>query len=290
MFSKKVTTLNIESSSIRGLIRDGKTIEWWGSTPLEPGVVRDGTVLEQQALAQTIEAMFQGAKKTRENVIVSLTGLHFTFRILNVPKVKSSEVVAAVKRVAQKEMPLPLEELYLTWQTLGMKDNRQEVFVVGVPREPIDLLIGSLKEAKIKPYIMDLKSLALARVAANSNALLLDLEPDNFGITLVAEGVPRIMRTFIPRRGDMILEDNVRRLAGEIVRTVEFYNRDHTENPIGTDLPVFLTGEMADNPDTEKIVQEEIEFPIQGLNIPFNYDPSLPVASFAVNMGLALRG
>ena len=290
MFAKKVTTLNIETSSIRALVLNGKSIEWWGSAPLEPGIVRDGSVLEQQSLGQAIYGLLKGLKISREKMIVSLTGLHFTFRVLTVPKLKSDELDSAIRRTAQKEMPLPLEELYLTWQLLGFKGGKQDVFVLGVPREPVDLIIKALADVHIKPYIMDLKALALARIASRKEALVLDLEPDNFGITLVAEGSPTIMRTFIPRRGDMILEDNVRRLAGEIVRTVEFYNRDHTENPIAPDLPVFLTGELADNPDTSVIVQDEIEYPITPLLLPFAHDPTFPIASFAVNAGLALRG
>ena len=290
MFSKKITTLNIETNSIRVLVLNGKSIEWWGSAPLEPGTVRDGSILEQQALGQAIDGLIKGLKVPRDRMIVSLTGLHFTFRVLTVPKLKSDEMGAAIRRTAQKEMPLPLEELYLTWQLMGLKGGKQDVFVLGVPREPVDLVIKALTEVSIKPYIMDLKALALARVANRQESLVLDLESDNFGITLVAEGSPAIMRTFIPRRGDMILEDNVRRLAGEIVRTVEFYNRDHTENPIAPDLPVFLTGELADNPDTPAIVQDEIEYPITPIPIPFAHDTIFPAASFAVNAGLALRG
>ena len=88
----------------------------------------------------------------------------------------------------------------------------------------------------------------------------------------------------------MILEDNVRRLGGEIVRTMEFYNREHAENPISEDTPVYLTGEMADSPNTSVIIQEEIEYPLKSLLIPFAHDPSFPIASYAVNLGLAMRG
>ncbi len=187
-------------------------------------------------------------------------------------------------------MPLPLEELYLTWQPLGIKGNRQDVFVVGIPKEPIDLLIAALEKARIKPYILDLKALALARAINCRNGLILDLEPDNFGITVVAEGLPSIMRTFIPKKGEMILEDNVRRLGGEIVRTMEFYNREHAENPISADTPIYLTGETAELPDATVIIQEEIEYPLKKLVFPFAHDPAFPIASYAVNLGLSLRG
>ena len=289
MFSKSVTTLNIETSGVKGLVLNGKTVEWWGSIPLEPNVVRDGTVLEQTALTDAVNSLFKAQKGKRDKIIVAIAGLHYTFRILNIPKGKASELAPNIRRAAEKEMPLALEELYLTWQLLSVKGNRQDVFVVGVPKEPIDLLIVALEKAKVKPYVLDLRALALARMVNCRNGVVLDLEPDSFGITVIAEGIPAIMRTFIPKKGEMILEDNVRRLGGEIGRTMEFYNREHAENPISTDTPVFLTGEMAESPDTSVIIQEEIEYPIGKLSLPLSYAPAFPVASYAVNLGLGLR-
>lgn len=290
MFSKKVITLNIEASSIRGLILNGKNIELWESLPLEPGIVRDGIVLEQETLGQRIDSLFNRMNAPRDKTIISLTGLHSTFRILSLPRVKREQMDGAVKRAARKEMPLPIDELYLSWQPLQIKNNKQEVFVLGVPREAVDVTMQAMVHAKIKPHIMDLKALALARVANCKEALLLDLEQENYGITLVANGVPAIMRTFIPKRGATILEDNIRRLAGETMRTVEFYNRDHSDSPLSPDTPVFLTGEMAVSSETTEAIRDAIQYPICPLELPLAYESTLPVPSYAVNIGLALRG
>ncbi|NQT72666.1 MAG: pilus assembly protein PilM [Chloroflexi bacterium] len=290
MFAKKTVTLNIEASSVRGLILNGKTIELWESVPLEPGIVRDGIVLEQETLGQRIDSLFNRMNAPRDKTIISLTGLHSTFRILSLPRVKPDQMDGAVRRAARKEMPLPIDELYLSWQPLQIKNNKQEVFVLGVPREAIDVTMQALVHAKIKPHIMDLKALALARVANYREALLLDLEQENYGITLVANGVPAIMRTFIPKRGDTILEDNIRRLAGETMRTVEFYNRDHTDSPLSPDTPVFLTGEMAVSSETTEAIRDAIQYPICPLELPLAYESTMPVPSYAVNIGLALRG
>jgi hypothetical protein len=74
------------------------------------------------------------------------------------------------------------------------------------------------------------------------------------------------------------------------MRTVEFYNRDHADNPLSTETPVFITGEMADNSETTDAVQDAIQYPIHPLEIPLNHESTLPVSSYAVNIGLALRG
>lgn len=290
MFSKKIVTLNIEASSIRGLILSGKNVELWESMPLESGIVRDGIVLEQEALGQAIDTLFNRMNAPRDKSIVSLTGLHSTFRILSLPKVKPDQMDSAIRRAAKKEMPLPVDELYLSWQPLAANGNKQDIFVLGVPREAVDVTTQALVHANVKPHIMDLKALALARVANRREALLLDLEPENFGITLVANGVPAIMRTFIPKRGDTILEDNVRRLAGETIRTVEFFNRDHSDSSLSSDTPVFLTGEMADNSETVEAIRDTLQYPVCPLELPLVYESTMPVPSYAVNIGLALRG
>lgn len=290
MFRRSVTTLHIEASSIKGLVLKGRKVVWWDGAPLEPGIVRDGLVLEPRELGRAIDALFTAGQVPRDKVILSLNGLHSTFRILTVPQLKPMQMADTIRRVAKKEMPLPLDELYLSWQPMRSSGNKQEVFVLGVPREAVDVLVKAIGYASIKPYVMDLKALALARVANRADALILDLEPENFGITLIANGFPAIMRTFIPKRGDMILEDNVRRLAGEILRTVEFHNRDHPTNPLGPETPVFLTGETTLKPGTEDIVQSEIQYPIEALRPLLEYEASFPVAPYVINIGLGLRG
>ena len=62
MLSKSVATLNIESTNVKGLVLNGKTVEWWGNIPLEPGVIRDGTVLEQRALSDAVNSLLKGHK------------------------------------------------------------------------------------------------------------------------------------------------------------------------------------------------------------------------------------
>jgi len=280
-------TLNISATSIRLLSVKGKQIQKWVSMPLAPGLVRDGAILQPKALGAAINALFNSMKVPKKRVITSLTGLSFTYRILSLPRMNSDLLEEAILRGARKEIPLPLEELYLSWQAIGARPDELDFFVLGVPQNLIDAMVETVAETGIKHCIMDLKPLALARAANRGNALIVDFEAECFDIVLVADGIPAIMHTITPREGASI-EDNIGQLTRELSKTVEFYNSSRPENPLSHTTPLLLTGELSTDA-TNKLIQAETEYPVELLTPPLESPPYLPVTSYITNMGLALK-
>lgn len=282
-------TLNISATGIRLLGVKGRQVEKWESVPLAPGLVRDGLILDPEAVGAVIDALFKSAKAPRDQVILSLTGLSFTYRILRLPRMKPALTEEAVQRGVRREMPLPLEEMYLSWQAIGEEGDELEFFVLGVPQNLVDAVVQTLAVARVKPYLMDLKSLVLARAANREDAIIVALEPDCFDIVLVAAGIPAILHTITPRGEEASLEDNVQRLTDELTKTVEFYNSTHPENPLAPTTPLLLTGELAADATTVRLIEAGIEYPVEPLTPPLEFPPDLPVALYATNMGLALK-
>ncbi|MFP3975508.1 MAG: pilus assembly protein PilM [Chloroflexota bacterium] len=290
MFSRRIVTLNIEGHEVRLLSVKGKKVEKWGSEPLEEGVVKEGLILQPQAVAQAVDALFKRLKVPKDKAIVSLTGLHSASRFVTLPGMKPDLLHEAIRREAKREMPVPLEELYLSWRSLGKKDDDgQRFFVLGVQRNLVDSEVQVLRESRLKPYMMDLKPLALARAVDRRDALIIDLESDSFSITIVTDGIPVIMRTFTHKAEKTILEDNIRRLADEISRTVEFHNREYPDSPVGPSTPVFLTGEVSDDAATIELIQAGLQYPVEPLSLSLQCPTDFPVGTYAVNIGLALK-
>ena len=282
-------TLNISATSIRLLSVKGRDVQKWGNAPLAPGLVRDGLILEPEAVGAAIDTLFKSMKVPKRRVIVTLTGLSSTYRILSLPQMKPDLIEEAIQRGARTEIPLPLEELYLSWQAIGGGHDELDFFVLGVPRNAVDAVVQTLAEAGVKPYLMDLKPLALARAANRGDAIIVDLEPDCFDIVLVADGIPAIMHTITPRGEGASIEDNIRRLTDELSKTVKFYNSSHPENLLSLTTPLLLTGELSSDTTTSELIQAEIGYPIEPLVPPLKSPPDLPIALYASNMGLALK-
>ena len=281
--------LNISATSIRLLSVRGRRIRRWGSVPLAPGLVEDGLILEPKMVGAAIDALFRLTKISKKHVITSLTGLPFTYRILDLPRMKPALLEEAIFRGAKKEIPLPLDELYLSWQINDSNNDQLDVFVLGVSRNIVDTVVETLAEAGVKPYLMDLKPLALARAAHRGNALIVALEPDCFDIVLVANGSPVIMHTITPRGEWASLEDNIQRLTEELSKVVTLYNSSHPEELLALDTPLLLTGEMAVDTAAGELIQAAVKYPVEPLVPQLKYPPYLPVDVFVTNMGLALK-
>ncbi len=283
-------TLDISATSIRLLSAKGRQVEKWGSLPLAPGLIRDGLILQPKAVGAAIAELFRSAEVPKRQVITSLTGLPFTYRILSLPRTKPAGLQEAIQRAARREMPLPPEELYLSWQALDDGYDEQDFFVLGVPRNTIDALVQTLTEAGVKPYLMDVKPLALARAANRGDAIIADLEADYFDIVLVANGVPAVMHAVTPRGEGASIEYNIQQLTDELSRTVKFYNSNHPQSPLSPAIPLLLTGELSTNATTRQLIQAKTEYPVELLTPPLKLPPDLPAALYAANIGLALKG
>jgi len=289
MFSKSSVTLNIESSDIRYLVVRGKQILSWGSIPLESDLVRQGSVSNRGELSSAINNLFTEKKLPRNGVISSLPGIRSVLRLFRLPKMKPSLLNEAIQHEAEREMPVPLDELYLCRQLLSAKDAEQQFFVLGVPKEILDSEVKTLAQAGIRPDVINLKPLALVRAVNKKEALIIDLEPDTFDILVVAGGIPAIIRTVTSKGTGMILEDRVPQLRDELARTMEFYNSSHPEMPLDPMTPIILTGILADDPAARESVGTATNGPVELIEPPGSFPPGFPIGQYAVNIGLARR-
>jgi type IV pilus assembly protein PilM len=282
-------TLNISNTGIRLLAVAERRVTVWGETTLAPGLVRDGLILQPQAVAEAISTLFKARRIPRTKVITCVTGLVFTYRFLTLPRMKSRFQEEAVWRAARKEIPLPLEDLYLSRQLLANRQGEQDYFVVGVGRNLIDALVQTLEAASIEPYVIDLKSLALARAAHRGETIIASLEPDCFDIVLVAGSVPAILYSVSPRWIGASPEDNARQFLDELSKIVAFYNDNHPRQQLNQTTPLLLTGALSADATLAGIIHNEAPYPVEPLVPPLQFPDDLPVASYAANMGLALK-
>jgi Tfp pilus assembly protein PilN len=281
--------LNISNSNIQVLSLKGRQVKKWGNLALANGLVRDGLILQPQAVGEAIDSLLKSTKIPRENVIVSLAGLSFTYRFLSLPRMKPALLEEAILRAAGKEISMPLDELYVSWHPLPGKGEEQEYFVLGVSRNLVDAMLQTLSIAGVEPYLMDLRPLALARTANRGDAIVVSLEPDCFDIVFIASGTPKVIHTISPRSEGATLEDNIRRLADELSKTAAFYQSSHPESQLGPDTPLLLTGELSAEAPASGLLQAEVEYPVEPLVPPVEFPPDLPVEAYTASIGLALK-
>ncbi|MBI4302814.1 MAG: pilus assembly protein PilM [Chloroflexi bacterium] len=285
--SKEIVTLYIDDISLRLLVTDGKEITKWAYLPLQSGLVEGGAVIQQEEVANRIKWFLKDQKIRAKKVIVGISGLHCFTRPMILPQLPKTLLDEAVTREAKRLLPLPPDQLYLTWHLIPAPKDKMQVFLAAVRRRSADSLFKALHMAGLNPYVLDLKPLALARLVKERTAIIVDVQQTEFDIVIMADGIPQPIRTVSFPREASSWEKKFPLIKTDLERTIEFYNSNNQGKPLPTDTPLYAVGELAGKPEMA-VLSSALGFPVQSLIPPL--DARQPGLDWSVvNIGLALK-
>ena len=307
--AERVMTLYLEDTNIRLLIARGKQAERWASMPLESGLVSAGVIVNETQVAQKIRELLTTVHhiKTRttggqniqgsitgmfggqDKIVVGLSGRDSLYRVLSLPPLPESLLGEAVRREAGRVLPVSLNELYLAYQRIPGSATETRVFVVAFPRKATDILISTLLRAGVKPKVLDLAPLALCNSVNEPRSIIVDTRLDSLNIVIMAERVPQVIRSLILQNETKTLSENMPTITEEFSRTIAFYNSSHPQELLNSDVPVFVSGDLAAEPDTWKALVNNLNAKVTKLPSAIQYPEEFPVNDFIVNLGLAAK-
>lgn len=287
--AKKITTLYIDDSSLRLMVIQGKRIKEWAESPLEPGLVENNVVIEEAEVAAKIKQLFKIQKVKTTKVIVGVSGLHCLTRPITLPQLPKTMLAEAVRREASRALPVPLEELYISWQTIPAPEGKTQVFLVAIPCKMADALLKALHQAGLKPSFMNLKPLLLARTIKEATAVIVDVQTIEFDIVIMAEGIPQPIRTISFASEALSWQEKSAVIKNELDRTISFYNSNNPENPLTSSVPIFASGELANEPELCQSLSGELGYPVLPLPSPLEYPEGLDPSHYMANIGLAFQ-
>ncbi|MBM3143198.1 MAG: hypothetical protein FJ005_09220 [Chloroflexi bacterium] len=278
-----MVTLDIEDTSIKMLVVKGKQVEAVASLPLEPGLVRDGIVIDTATVSQRLTELLSAHGINEKKVVVSISGIHSIYRVVNLPRLPQKLLDEAAKQEMERVMLVPLNELYTSWQAISVSDIETAMCIVGLPRNTVDAMLDTLNQAGLKPEAMDVRPLALARVADERDAIIINVQPVGFDIVVMIDGVPELIRSLPFPASAASVPDKISEVKEELERTVAFYNSSHKENPITHYTAAFVSGELGE------MLAGTLEYQVKPLPQLLSYTDSLNTSEYAANIGLALK-
>jgi len=288
--AKKVTTLFIRDNSINLLVMKGEKVEKWASLPLEPGLVSQGLIVDEAQVADKVKQLFKETGAQANKVITALSGHDSLYRIITLPELPAAVLPEAIRREAKRTIPTPLEEVYFSYQRLpALTKGESRIFLVTFPRNLVDALIRTLRQAGVKPYILDLAPLALCRIPNEPRAIIVNARLEHLDVIVIADRLPQVIRRLVLPGEAESLEGRLPLIAEEFNRTVAFYNSSHMEKPLDSTVPVYVCGELAEAPDTWQSVVGGAGYSVSPLPSPVEPPEGFNPNEFMVNIGLALK-
>ncbi|MFC1916012.1 PilN domain-containing protein [Chloroflexota bacterium] len=287
--AKKTVTLYIDDASIRVLLVQGKRIKKWADLPLEPGLVKNATIIKGAEVAAKIKQLFQVRKIKTKKVNLGISGLHCFSRPITLPRLPKVMLAEAVRREAKRVLPVPPEKLYLSWQSLPAPEGKSWAFLVAIPCKAADALFKMLRQAGLKPDLMDLKPLLLARVVKEATAIIVDAQPTEFDIVIMSDGVPQPIRTVPIPSEALSWQEKLPMIRNELSRTIEFYDSNNPEERLDPDVPIYVSGELANQSEACQSLSDELGHPVLPLPSPLECPDGLEPNRYLANIGLILK-
>lgn len=133
------------------------------------GIIDSGEIKDENALAKLIKeslCIVSGERIQTKYVICSLPEEKSYLQIIQLPKLQDEEIKNAVQFEAENYIPLPLDDVYLDFQTIkpfyGETDHT-DVLIAATPRAIVDSYVSVIEKAGLQPLIMEIESMSVAR-------------------------------------------------------------------------------------------------------------------------------
>ncbi|MEE8413869.1 MAG: PilN domain-containing protein [Dehalococcoidales bacterium] len=285
----KTVTLYIDDNNLRLMVTQGRQIREWAESPLEPGLIENNVVINQAEVVVRIQQLLGVRRVNTRKIILGVSGLHCLTRPIILPRLPKEMMDEAVRREAQRALPVPLEELYISWQIIPGPEDRTQVFIVGIPRKAADSLLTTLQKAGLKTSFMEIKPLLLAGVNKETTAVIVDVQATEFDIVISVNGVPQPVRSISFPDGALSGEEKLTTIRDELNRTISFYNSNNPENKLDSSVPVFASGELINEPELCQTLSSEIGQPVLPLPSPLECPEGLDLGLYMINICLAFQ-
>jgi type IV pilus assembly protein PilM len=287
--ASNTVSIYIDDTRVRVMVTRGRRITRLADLPLESSLTAIDSKEKEIELGRKIQRLLKTNKIGQRKIILGVSGLHCLTRPIALPELPKAMLGEAVLREARRILPMPLEQLYLSWQVMSVAGGKTNIFLVALPRQMADMIIRVINHAGCKPYLMDIKPLALARLSPEPTALILDVQSNEFDIVMMVNGVPQPVRTIAFPQEALSFPDKFVTVKEELKRTLEFIRAKVEEKQITPDTTMYISGELAEHPELFEPMAGEFKLKTAKLALPLKYPKNLEPVPYLVNAGLALK-
>ncbi|MGZ6792685.1 MAG: type IV pilus assembly protein PilM [Mycobacteriales bacterium] len=219
--ASKVVGLDIGTSGVRAaeltLGKGGATLERFGQVALPPGAVRNGEVVDSDAVAAAVKQLWTQAKFSSKKVVVGVANQKVVVRQVDLPWLPPAELKKALAFQVQDFIPMPVEQAILDFHPLEEFTNDSgarmvRVLLVAAARDMVDSALSAVSKAGLTPQMVDLTSFAVLRALVSMDhtgldsmqaEALIDVGASVTNIVVHQGGVPRFVRILLMGGADI---------------------------------------------------------------------------------------
>ena len=261
-------------AAVQARVNGSIVAEHAAALPLPADTMREGEVLDESVLGETLRELFRDSRLSKR-VRIGVANQRTVLRTLELPPITDrKELAAAVRFQAQEQVPMPLNNAVLDFHALGVHDTptgpRQQVVLVAAQRDMVQRLLAAVRNAGLRPEGIDLSAFALIRSLYRADpehdGRVLYLNVDGLTNMAIAEGaVCRFTR---------VVGGGLEAMASELAERRSIAIDDARALISSADLVVPLPG-----PAEPALAEPVAPEPVDSEALSTEPDPQVPAAS-----------
>jgi type IV pilus assembly protein PilM len=206
--------LDIGTSGVRAAeLSFGKgqvTLEKFGQVALPEGAVRDGEVVDAQAVADAIRTLWSHTKFSGKKVVIGVANQKVIVRQVDLPWMPPEELKKSLAFQVSDLIPMPVEAAVLDFHPLEERTGDtgarlKRGLLVAASRDMVNANLAAVQRAGLSPVMVDLTSFAVIRSVASFDDLgvgapveaLVDVGARVTNIIVHQGGVPKFVRILL---------------------------------------------------------------------------------------------
>jgi type IV pilus assembly protein PilM len=232
---------------------DTFNIKAFSEVPFPKGMLVNDVVVDEKTfvfLLQQALSKPEFGKVTTNYVVASLPESKSFVRVIQIPIMTDSEAESAIPVEAESFIPMPMDQVYLDWQKLGVKDDKMNILIIASPKDQVNKFLGLLDKAGLKTIALEVESQSCQRAVvepySKDTQIILDLDANRSSLIMIEEGHLQFTST-VPIAGNSFTQNIAKYLdvsnakAEEIKRRVGIANTADYPNIKTSLLPVLDT-------------------------------------------------
>jgi type IV pilus assembly protein PilM len=192
------------------------TLERFGQVALPLGAVRDGEVIDSDAVAAAIKQLWAQAKFSTKRVVVGVANQKVVVRQVDLPWLPVKELRQSLSFQVQDFIPMPVDQAILDFHPLEEFTSETggrmlRVLLVAAARDMVGRAMDAVAKAGLSPAMVDLNSFAVLRslvsggsgIGSREAEALVDVGACVTIIVVHQAGVPRFVRILLMGGADI---------------------------------------------------------------------------------------
>lgn len=192
------------------LSQNPPVLERFGQVALPPGAVRDGEIVDADAVASALKELWAAVRFASKDVFVGVANQRVVVRQVDLLWMPEKELRKSLPLLVQDMIPLPVDQAVLDFVPLaeitGDDGSRMlRGLLVAAVEDMVSALADALVKAGLRPRVIDLTPFALVSATSRGTGLgtvprpeaVVDIGSEITNIVVHEGGIPRFVRILV---------------------------------------------------------------------------------------------